>query len=285
MEPDEFPAAGDTRWRRHPGNAHHPAAFPRPCVDCGTTYLHTYGCPKEKPSYDDELERNRAAVIKRRVDTAHIKAKRNVNSEPFMDWVGTTKWTCPISECRDRMSDVLRKGEFTERTHRLPMINAENFFRLVKLERPMTINGKNPLPRHSKDHNKGRYNTTYCVDYLSPYSYTPKPPAPLEIDWSPAVRRMKSQFTDVRDHRRNGRNTWLDESGIYANQDAKRKFFPLRNPLMEFKKPYVEERPKAAGSRNIFRPEGGDVPLQIQKPDPKYVAFSDEGCIDPWPKT
>ena len=39
----------------------------------------------------------------------------------------------------------------------------------------MSLEGRQPLPRHSKDHNKGRYNTTYCVDYLAPYSYTPKP--------------------------------------------------------------------------------------------------------------
>ena len=43
-------------------------------------------------------------------------------------------------------------------------------------------------------------------------------PNPIDIDWSPAVRRMKSQFTDVTDYRRNGRNTWNDESGIYANE-------------------------------------------------------------------
>jgi len=95
---------------------------------------------------------------------------------------------------------------------------------------------------------------------------------------------MKSQFTDVADYRRNGRNTWLDESGIYANQGAKRKFFPVRNPLLEFQKPYVEERPKAHGSRNIFKPEGGDEPLNPKR-DEKRVTFADEGCTDPWPKT
>jgi len=284
MQSEEFPSAGDTRWRRHAGNAHYPAAFPRPCVACDTTYMHAFGCPKEDPIYDDQLDRNRAAVIHRRVNAVHIKARRNANSEPFMDWVGTPKWICPISECRDRMSDVQRKGEFSEKQTRLPMINAENFFRLVSLERPMSLEGRQPLPRHSKDHNKGRYNTTYCVDYLAPYSFTPKAPNPVEIDWSSAVRRMKSQFTDAADYRRNGRNTWLDESGIYANQDAKRKFFPVRNPLLEFQKPYVEERPKTQGSRSIFKPEGGDEPLTTKR-DEKRVNFADEGCTDPWPKT
>jgi len=207
----------------------------------------------------------------------------NKRAANYRRW-GMEDQTCPISECRDRMADVERKGEFTEKQTRLPMINAENFFRLVSLERPMSLEGRQPLPRHSKDHNKGRYNTTYCVDYLAPYSYTPKPPNPIEIDWSPAVRRMKSQFTDVADYRRNGRNTWLDESGIYANQEAKRKFFPIRNPLLEFEKPYIEERPKTQGSRSIFKPEGGDKPLDPKRDD-KRVTFADEGCIDPWPKT
>lgn len=207
----------------------------------------------------------------------------NKRAANYRRW-GMEDQVCPISECRDRMSDVGRKGEFTEKQTRLPMITAENFFRLVSLERPMSLEGRQPLPRHSKDHNKGRYNTTYCVDYLAPYSYQPKAPNPIDIDWSPAVRRMKSQFTDVADYRRNGRNTWLDESGIYANQDAKRKFFPVRNPTLEFLKPYVEERPKTQGSRSIFKPEGGDVPLDPKKVE-KHVNFSDEGCTDPWPKT
>lgn len=186
-----------------------------------------------------------------------INLPENVNKRTasYRRW-GMDDQVCPVSECRDKMADVQRKNEFSERPTKQPMINNENFLRLVTFDRPMNLEKGDPLPSHNKDHNKGRYNTTYCVDYLAPYSYTPIPPNPVEVDWSPAVRRMKSQFTDVRDFRRNGRNTWLDESGVYANQDAKRIFFPLRNPLMEFKKPYVWERPPIRGARSVFKPEG-----------------------------
>ena len=60
--------------------------------------MHAFGCPKESPTYDDQLERNRAAVIKRRVDSVHIKARRNVGSEPYMDWVGTKKWVSHLEK-------------------------------------------------------------------------------------------------------------------------------------------------------------------------------------------
>lgn len=36
-------------------------------------------------------------------------------------------------------------------------------------------------------------------------------------DYNDAVKRCLSQFTDTAGHRRSGRNTWQDESGVYAN--------------------------------------------------------------------
>jgi Domain of unknown function (DUF4572) len=36
-------------------------------------------------------------------------------------------------------------------------------------------------------------------------------------DRTAAIKRCLSQFTDTAGHRRSGRNTWQDESGIYAN--------------------------------------------------------------------
>lgn len=40
-------------------------------------------------------------------------------------------------------------------------------------------------------------------------------------DDSAALKRCLSQFTDATGHRRPGRNTWQDESGIYANGSLK----------------------------------------------------------------
>ena len=40
-------------------------------------------------------------------------------------------------------------------------------------------------------------------------------------DYTEAYKRCQSQFTDTADYRRNGRNTWQDESGIYHNSHHK----------------------------------------------------------------
>ncbi|XP_033105225.1 protein C9orf135-like [Anneissia japonica] len=45
-------------------------------------------------------------------------------------------------------------------------------------------------------------------------------------DHSNGYRKCHSQFTDTADYRRFGRNTWQDESAIYANRDYKRALFP-----------------------------------------------------------
>lgn len=41
--------------------------------------------------------------------------------------------------------------------------------------------------------------------------------ATTHADYSAAVKRCLSQFSDTTGHRRLGRNTWQDESGVYAN--------------------------------------------------------------------
>lgn len=50
-------------------------------------------------------------------------------------------------------------------------------------------------------------------------------------DLSPAYRKCNSQFTDTADYRRPGRNTWQDESGVYANTHYKRQVMQPSNPI------------------------------------------------------
>lgn len=40
-------------------------------------------------------------------------------------------------------------------------------------------------------------------------------------DNTQALKKCHSQFTDRADYRRPGRNTWQDESGVYANSMQK----------------------------------------------------------------
>lgn len=52
-------------------------------------------------------------------------------------------------------------------------------------------------------------------------------------DESAAYRRCISQFSDPDGSKRPGRNTWQDESGVYANSHLKQqvKVYQFRNPI------------------------------------------------------
>uniref|UniRef100_A0A0B6Z507 Uncharacterized protein n=1 Tax=Arion vulgaris TaxID=1028688 RepID=A0A0B6Z507_9EUPU len=87
------------------------------------------------------------------------------------------------------------------------------------------------LPYHNAEHNKFHLDTTYNLDYIPPYPFTRQNDKTEDEnknfeDKAVAYRKMKSQFTDTVDYRRNGWNTWQDESGIYANSQYKAQVFP-----------------------------------------------------------
>ena len=52
-------------------------------------------------------------------------------------------------------------------------------------------------------------------------------------DESTALKKCHSQFTDTADYRRPGRNTFQDESGLYANSHLKKQtsFVNQENPI------------------------------------------------------
>ena len=44
-------------------------------------------------------------------------------------------------------------------------------------------------------------------------------------------KKCHSQFSDTADYRRFGRNTWQDESGVYANSALEHELFPLTSTI------------------------------------------------------
>ncbi|KAL1788685.1 hypothetical protein HispidOSU_022408 [Sigmodon hispidus] len=74
--------------------------------------------------------------------------------------------------------------------------------------------------------------TSYAEDYAPQYNY-PSPACPPPDEYSIVYRKCRSQFTDLNGSKRFGINTWHDESGIYANSEAKQKLFSLAgNPIV-----------------------------------------------------
>ncbi|KAH9496294.1 hypothetical protein Btru_018042 [Bulinus truncatus] len=97
------------------------------------------------------------------------------------------------------------------------------------------------LPRHGPDHNRFYLDTTYKSDYVPPFPFTHQEEDKKSFnmqseeyeDKSQAYKKMKSQFTDTADYKRNGWNTWQDESGIYANSHFKAQVFPKTETISE----------------------------------------------------
>uniref|UniRef100_A0A2C9M6C4 Uncharacterized protein n=1 Tax=Biomphalaria glabrata TaxID=6526 RepID=A0A2C9M6C4_BIOGL len=94
------------------------------------------------------------------------------------------------------------------------------------------------LPSHGPEHNKYYLDTTYNSDYVPPYPFTgceedTKMKQEEMEDKSSAFKKMKSQFTDTADYRRNGWNTWQDESGVYANSHFKAQVFAKTETIPE----------------------------------------------------
>jgi len=91
------------------------------------------------------------------------------------------------------------------------------------------------LPRHHPEYNKHHLETTHRTDYKAPFPYTPAEEKPKDFpDYSTAYKKCHSQFSDTADYRRDGRNTWQDESGMYANSHLKMQapVFTGKNPIL-----------------------------------------------------
>jgi len=137
----------------------------------------------------------------------------------------------PKTTYQDQADQVLLKPMYEDRDCHRSMIQAET---LTKANEGLDRESGDPkdgygsvLPRHNKDHKKLHLDTTYTADFYPPFPMTCQHPEEEESeDKIAAYKRMKSQFTDTADYRRNGWNTWQDESGIYANSEYKKQIFP-----------------------------------------------------------
>ncbi|KAM3940871.1 cilia- and flagella-associated protein 95 [Leptodactylus fuscus] len=132
-----------------------------------------------------------------------------------------------------QLSQIHLKGDFEVREVCKQMVNEDNLDTLnLKRQNGLPKSGFGAvLPMHSKDHNKMHLDTTYGVDYVAPFQYSTPPTIHKTPDYSSAFKKCHSQFTDTADYRRHGRNTWQDESGLYANREVKQKVFEATCPI------------------------------------------------------
>ncbi|XP_038660020.1 protein C9orf135-like [Scyliorhinus canicula] len=151
----------------------------------------------------------------------HRSTYKRFRSVPEGDWSTTTE------EC---MSQVNLKGDYRQR-EKVPIADhrtvAKELFKRTSGCLDSSANAA--LPRHSPDHSKMFFETTYNHDYVPTTDFVPHPDEGPEEDGD--YRRCHSQFVDTDDYRRHGRNTWLNESGIYANAEIKKALFPPFNPI------------------------------------------------------
>ncbi|CAD5111848.1 DgyrCDS1112 [Dimorphilus gyrociliatus] len=142
----------------------------------------------------------------------------------------------PNTTYQDQCEQLKLKSKFSDQQNRQPMVNEHNVHRMNQ-----TLQSES-LPRHSEGHNKTHWETTHLTDFKSPHPFATCKDSQEKCDSTAesrdvlntlARKRCISQFTDVTNHRRTGRNTWHDESGVYANAKIKEQMLSSeRNPIL-----------------------------------------------------
>uniref|UniRef100_UPI00398E5DA2 cilia- and flagella-associated protein 95-like n=1 Tax=Pristiophorus japonicus TaxID=55135 RepID=UPI00398E5DA2 len=191
--------------------------YSRPVLVCNW-YQHREAEPKD---YDvDALQQGQRKNL-------HRSAYKRLSNLPDGDWSTTTESV---------MSQINLKDDYRLREKKAIMDQKtvlKEFFKRTSAC-PETKHSS-ALPRHHSDHLKMYLETTYNYDYSPPYHSTPSPPlTPLQLEVPEEAadyRKCHSQFVETDDYRRQGRNTWMDESGIYANSKLKKVLFPPSNPI------------------------------------------------------
>ncbi|XP_026787415.3 cilia- and flagella-associated protein 95 [Pangasianodon hypophthalmus] len=110
------------------------------------------------------------------------------------------------------------KGHEAKHTAKL-MVQADYFHSLVFDRETGTSDtaGKSVLSCYQPSCNENELITTYAMDYVPPHNTTKQAMQAKELmDRTLDFRRHQSQFTDVADHRRWGRNTWQDFNDAQA---------------------------------------------------------------------
>ncbi|XP_004454803.1 cilia- and flagella-associated protein 95 [Dasypus novemcinctus] len=151
--------------------------------------------------------------------------------------LGTDEPPIWISETCEQMSQICLNTELAEIKSKA-LLNEETISSgIIERDTGLPAAGFGAVfTRHPPDHHKLYALTTYCEDYVSPYSYQPLD-YPCQHDYSIVHRKCRSQFTDLDGSKRFGINTWHDESGIYANSSVKHKIHSLTSgPIFPFLK-------------------------------------------------
>jgi len=158
--------------------------------------------------------------------------------------IGNVNGPLPTTTCHEHLEEINLKKDFAEQVTRKPMISDKTFHYLEsdKVNSATKERGfGSVLPNHPAGHNKRYLDSTYGVDYTTPYPYEPpqttaediKREATADATKTRAYKKCHSQFTDVSDYRRSGQNTWNDESGRYVNTPDKRDVFKPTDTIPE----------------------------------------------------
>ncbi|KAG8595738.1 hypothetical protein GDO81_001608 [Engystomops pustulosus] len=182
------------------------------------------GWHESREAEPKDYDVNEAPLGKKNLCHSTYRRFGDVASE---DWKTTTG---------HQFSQVQLKAEYEVKDFHKKMVNEDNLDTLnLKRQTGLPDNGFGAvLPHHSKDHNKMDLNTTYGIDYMAPFQYTTSPiieKVPEVPDYVSAFKKCHSQFTDTADYRRHGRNTWQDESGVYANREVRQRMFKPTCPI------------------------------------------------------
>ncbi|CAK8672261.1 unnamed protein product [Clavelina lepadiformis] len=206
----------------------------------GSLYLRSDHINYSRPTLNSNWHQAREAEPKNYdINDFPVPPGRNLLTATYERIGGVTDGSLPETTTKTAFEQINLKGDFTEQVTKKSMINVGSFAHADK-----SISRTIPsapargfgavLPRHHPDHDKLHLETTQRADFTAPYPFTPAPEKLLEFqDNSAAYRKCHSQFTDTVDYRRWGKNTWRDESGIYANMPDKRRVFQRNNPIPE----------------------------------------------------
>ncbi|XP_051003070.1 cilia- and flagella-associated protein 95 [Acomys russatus] len=142
---------------------------------------------------------------------------------------------CPvwISETHEQMSQVFLNKDFVEKKKKALVNEKTTCPGILERDPELPPTGfRDVNVESSPNQRKPCVLTTYSEDYAPQYDYPP-PACPRQDECSTVYRKCRSQFTDLNGTKRFGINTWHDESGIYANSEAKQKLYALaENPIV-----------------------------------------------------
>jgi len=143
----------------------------------------------------------------------------------------------PSTTYEDMSTSVFREHDaYAEKPDKRPMISEETLRALDINSAAAMKHQRHTLPSHHPDYSTLNTETTYVADFGSPYPFTRASDRPQaeEANHTNAYKRCLSQFTDTAGSRREGRNTFTDESGMYHNS-AHRTVAPpyhRRDPIL-----------------------------------------------------